>query len=209
MIGRDRELARAANGRRGGRCRRRRGGVRDRRAGHRQDADGPRAAPGLRAETPEHGRSLWLEGRCVSYGGSIPYWPFRDLLRSWLGVGDDEPELRVRVALRRQVDQLTGLHPTRWSRTCRPCSDSRPPPRSQAARGAVARGAAVPHVRGRPSDAPQASPRTARSPSRSRISTGPTRHRSSCCTSDRRHRGRAPCSSSARSAPSAITARGG
>lgn len=63
------------------------------------------------AETPEHGRSLWLEGRCVSYGGSIPYWPFRDLLRSWLGVGDDEPELRVRVALRRQVDRLTGLHP--------------------------------------------------------------------------------------------------
>jgi ABC-type oligopeptide transport system substrate-binding subunit len=63
------------------------------------------------AEAPEHGRSLWLEGRCVSYGGSIPYWPFRDLLRSWLGVGDDEPELRVRVALRRQVDRLTGLHP--------------------------------------------------------------------------------------------------
>ena len=63
------------------------------------------------AVTPEHGRSLWLEGRCVSYGGSIPYWPFRDLLRSWLGVGDDEPELRVRVALRRQVDRLTGLHP--------------------------------------------------------------------------------------------------
>lgn len=56
--------------------------------------------------TPQYGRSLWLEGRCVSYGGSIPYWPFRDLFRSWLGVGGDEPELRVRVALRRQVDRL-------------------------------------------------------------------------------------------------------
>lgn len=61
------------------------------------------------AVTPEHGRSLWLEGRCVSYGGSMPYWPFRDLLRSWLGVGDDEPDLRVRVALRRQVDRLSGM----------------------------------------------------------------------------------------------------
>ena len=58
------------------------------------------------AMTPQYGRSLWLEGRCVSYGGSIPYWPFRDLLRSWLGVRGDEPELRVRVALRRQVGRL-------------------------------------------------------------------------------------------------------
>jgi ABC-type oligopeptide transport system substrate-binding subunit/class 3 adenylate cyclase len=58
------------------------------------------------AMTPQYGRSLWLEGRCVSYGGSIPYWPFRDLFRSWLGVGGDEPELRVRVTLRRQVDRL-------------------------------------------------------------------------------------------------------
>ncbi|MGH2631103.1 MAG: ATP-binding protein [Actinomycetota bacterium] len=56
--------------------------------------------------TPQYGRSLWLEGRCVSYGGSIPYWPFRDLLRSWLGVRGDEPELRVRIALRRQVNRL-------------------------------------------------------------------------------------------------------
>jgi ABC-type oligopeptide transport system substrate-binding subunit/class 3 adenylate cyclase len=49
---------------------------------------------------------IWLEGRCVSYGESLPYWPFRDLLREWLGAGPDQPELRVRVALRRSVDQL-------------------------------------------------------------------------------------------------------
>ncbi|MGH2596654.1 MAG: ATP-binding protein [Actinomycetota bacterium] len=58
--------------------------------------------------SPPHGRSLWLEGRCVSYGESMPYWPFRDLLRSWLGVSADEPELRVRVSLRRTVDELFG-----------------------------------------------------------------------------------------------------
>jgi ABC-type oligopeptide transport system substrate-binding subunit/class 3 adenylate cyclase len=51
---------------------------------------------------------LWLEGRCVSYGESLPYWPFRDLLREWLGVGRDEPELRVRIALRRSVEALFG-----------------------------------------------------------------------------------------------------
>ena len=53
-----------------------------------------------------HGPATWIEGRCVSYGESMPYWPFRDLLRSWLGVLADEPELRVRVALRRNVERL-------------------------------------------------------------------------------------------------------
>jgi ABC-type oligopeptide transport system substrate-binding subunit/class 3 adenylate cyclase len=53
-------------------------------------------------------RPLWIEGRCVSYGESMPYWPFRDLLRSWLGVLADEPELRVRVTLRRALDGLFG-----------------------------------------------------------------------------------------------------
>jgi ABC-type oligopeptide transport system substrate-binding subunit/class 3 adenylate cyclase len=49
----------------------------------------------------------WLEGRCVSYGESLPYWPFRDLLRGeWIGAGVDEPELRVRVGLRRRLEQL-------------------------------------------------------------------------------------------------------
>jgi ABC-type oligopeptide transport system substrate-binding subunit/class 3 adenylate cyclase len=57
---------------------------------------------------PEHGRALWIEGRCVSYGESMPYWPLQDLLRSWLGVAADDPELRVRVALRRNVDRLFG-----------------------------------------------------------------------------------------------------
>ena len=60
------------------------------------------------AGSPQHGRALWLEGRCVSYGESLPYWPFRDLLRAWIGVLADEPELRVRVALRRMVERSFG-----------------------------------------------------------------------------------------------------
>jgi ABC-type transport system substrate-binding protein len=58
--------------------------------------------------TPSRGRVQWVEGRCVSYGESMPYWPFRDLVRSWLGVLADEPDLRVRVALRRRLDRLFG-----------------------------------------------------------------------------------------------------
>ncbi|MFN8232374.1 MAG: ABC transporter substrate-binding protein [Actinomycetota bacterium] len=55
---------------------------------------------------PALGEPLWLEGRCVSYGESMPYWPFRDLLRSWLGLPIDEPELRARVTLQREVSRL-------------------------------------------------------------------------------------------------------
>ncbi len=62
----------------------------------------------LRAFAERDG-SRWLEGRCVSYGESLPYWPFRDLLRGeWIGAGADEPELRVRVGLRRRLEQLFG-----------------------------------------------------------------------------------------------------
>jgi ABC-type oligopeptide transport system substrate-binding subunit/class 3 adenylate cyclase len=62
------------------------------------------------------GRPLWIEGKCVSYGESMTYWPFRDLVRTWLGVTADEPEMRVRIALRRNVERLFGdrsaeIHP--------------------------------------------------------------------------------------------------
>src|SRR5437763_984756 len=58
-------------------------------------------------EAAEDAGVRWLEGRCVSYGESLPYWPFRDLLRAeWIGAGADEAELRVRVGLRRRLDQL-------------------------------------------------------------------------------------------------------
>ena len=54
------------------------------------------------------GTPLWLEGRCVSYGESLPYAPFRELIREWLGVGRDAPELRVRLGLRRGLERLFG-----------------------------------------------------------------------------------------------------
>ncbi len=60
-------------------------------------------------ELAERDGTCWLEGRCVSYGESLPYWPFRDLLRGeWVGAGADEPELRIRVGLRRRLEQLFG-----------------------------------------------------------------------------------------------------
>ena len=50
----------------------------------------------------------FIEGRAVSYAQSFPYWPIRDLLREWLGVGASTPETRVRLDLKAQVAQLWG-----------------------------------------------------------------------------------------------------
>ncbi len=66
----------------------------------------------LRARLQQEGSGrdgpVWLEGRCVSYGESLPYWPYRDLVREWLGVPVTEPEMRARVALRRQLRRWFG-----------------------------------------------------------------------------------------------------
>jgi DNA-binding SARP family transcriptional activator len=51
---------------------------------------------------------LWLEGRCLSWGASLVYGPFRELLREWLGASPAHPALRTRVTLRRKLDELFG-----------------------------------------------------------------------------------------------------
>jgi ABC-type transport system substrate-binding protein/class 3 adenylate cyclase len=51
-------------------------------------------------------RVRFLSGHAVPYAETIPYWPVRDLLRDWLGLGVAEPEARVRIELRAQLDRL-------------------------------------------------------------------------------------------------------
>jgi ABC-type transport system substrate-binding protein/class 3 adenylate cyclase len=53
-------------------------------------------------------RVRFVEGRAVSYGQSFPYWPVRDLLREWLGVGASTPEARVRLELRAELAHVLG-----------------------------------------------------------------------------------------------------
>ena len=54
------------------------------------------------------GRIRFIEGRAVSYAQSFPYWPIRELLHEWLGVGVSTPEARVRLELKAQVADLFG-----------------------------------------------------------------------------------------------------
>jgi ABC-type transport system substrate-binding protein/class 3 adenylate cyclase len=53
-------------------------------------------------------RVRFIEGRSVSYAQTFPYWPIRDLLREWLGVGASTPETRVRLELKAQLAELFG-----------------------------------------------------------------------------------------------------
>src|SRR5204862_2393612 len=55
------------------------------------------------------GKPRWFEGRCVSYGEGLPYWPFRGLLREWLGELAGEGEsAALAAALERELTRLAG-----------------------------------------------------------------------------------------------------
>ena len=49
------------------------------------------------------GRVRFLAGHAVSYAETIPYWPVREQLRSWLGLGVSDSEARVRLELRAEL----------------------------------------------------------------------------------------------------------
>ena len=55
------------------------------------------------AEECFDGRVRFLTGHAVAYVETIPYWPVRELLRGWLGLGESDPEARVRLELRAQL----------------------------------------------------------------------------------------------------------
>jgi ABC-type transport system substrate-binding protein/class 3 adenylate cyclase len=50
----------------------------------------------------------WLEGRALSYGGSLSYWTITQLLLADLGLSDGAPHVEIIVALRRRVRELFG-----------------------------------------------------------------------------------------------------
>jgi class 3 adenylate cyclase len=51
-------------------------------------------------------QTTWLETRCLSYGGELPYWPLVQTLRQWLEVRDGEAEIAVRTKLRARAQPL-------------------------------------------------------------------------------------------------------
>jgi ABC-type transport system substrate-binding protein/class 3 adenylate cyclase len=54
------------------------------------------------------GRVRFLAGHAVAYAEAIPYWPVRELLGDWLGLGVSDPEARVRLELRAELARALG-----------------------------------------------------------------------------------------------------
>ena len=156
-----------------------------------------------------HAAATWIEGRCVSYGESMPYWPFRDLLHSWLGASADEPELRLRVTLRRHVGTpLRGPRGPDRAVPRAPCSASSPTRGRPRTSPSSPRSAPVPHVRGGTRPSSRASRTTARSWLPWRTCTGRTRPRCSCSSGCSGTPSTPRSCSCSRCAPNATTRRG-
>jgi ABC-type transport system substrate-binding protein/class 3 adenylate cyclase len=70
----------------------------------------------LVAETRDRfaGDVTFLEGHGAAYAESFAYWPVRDLLRDWLGLGISDPEARARLELKAALAQLDGRTETAY-----------------------------------------------------------------------------------------------
>ncbi len=58
---------------------------------------------------PRHANVQWVEGRCPSFGASIAYWLWMDIVRGLLGVTLESPPSAVREALRERVQALANI----------------------------------------------------------------------------------------------------
>jgi adenylate cyclase len=64
-----------------------------------------RLSAAARAHADERGLG-WLEGRCVSYGGALAYWPYVEMLRAFAGVRIDDAAEAASVRLASALDTV-------------------------------------------------------------------------------------------------------
>lgn len=50
--------------------------------------------------------AVWLEGRSLSYGGAISYWPFQEILRQWANITEEDDEATTWSKLENKVDRI-------------------------------------------------------------------------------------------------------
>ena len=54
-----------------------------------------------------NGTSLkWLEGRSLSYGQNISYWPFREILQQYAGINEDDSDIEAWQKLESRIKEL-------------------------------------------------------------------------------------------------------
>jgi class 3 adenylate cyclase/tetratricopeptide (TPR) repeat protein len=53
-----------------------------------------------------NGDFIYLEGRCLHYGGSMSYLPVRDIIKSYFSIKDDDTESEIKDKLKSTIDSL-------------------------------------------------------------------------------------------------------
>jgi adenylate cyclase len=67
-----------------------------------------RLTSAARAHAEEQG-FRWLEGRCVSYGAGLAYWPYLEILRDFAGIRIDDATEATEASSARLADALEGV----------------------------------------------------------------------------------------------------
>src|SRR3972149_4919707 len=81
---------------------------------------------GLKAELRAATAPTWIEGRCVSYGRTLPYHLVLDLVRSMLGIPFVGPEAAAKATLDERLTALLAMRHRAWPPTLGPPSARRP-----------------------------------------------------------------------------------
>ena len=48
----------------------------------------------------------YLEGRCLHYGGAMPYLPILDILKSYFDIEEEDREYHIKKKVRERLSQL-------------------------------------------------------------------------------------------------------
>ena len=62
----------------------------------------------LRHSLPE-AEPIYLEGRCLHYGGSIPYLPILDILKSYFEIKEEDREIRAILEVTNKLHRFLGV----------------------------------------------------------------------------------------------------
>ncbi len=61
----------------------------------------------VRRDSPQESL-IWLEGRTLSYGQTLSYWPFREIIWAYAGINDEDGEVEAWQKLEHEIRQLFG-----------------------------------------------------------------------------------------------------
>jgi len=73
-----------------------------------ETGEGRSEVSSLKSQVSSPESVLWLEGRCISIGQSVSFWPFIDMMRTYLGISGEDSEKQVADRLVQQMNDLFG-----------------------------------------------------------------------------------------------------